>query len=153
MGAKGAKERASALKRAACRANARKPRGRWANTPEREVLEAAKSELRAALPDAAARLVDILRDPDTSPELFLQALRFAADRAGLPALSQLSAPAADYCGVKCLSKPLTQEYTRFASGEVEMAKGQRNGASAAGSGIPGAGASARRRKSHNITRE
>lgn len=92
MGAKGTKERASAVKRATCRENARKPRGRWAGTPEREVLEAAKAELRAALPDAAARLVDILRDPDTSPELFLQALRFAADRAGMPALSQLSAP-------------------------------------------------------------
>jgi hypothetical protein len=92
MGATGVKERPSERKRAASRANARRPRGRWANTPEREVLEAAKAELRAALPNAAGRLVDILRDPKTPPELFLQAFRFAADRAGLPALSQLGVP-------------------------------------------------------------
>jgi hypothetical protein len=102
MRTKGVKERPSERKRAASRANARKPRGRWAGTPEREVLEAAKAELRAALPDAAGRLVDILRDPSTPPELFLQAFRFAADRAGLPALSQLSGPPTDYCGVKLI---------------------------------------------------
>jgi len=44
------------------------------------------------------------------------------------------------------------EYTRSAPTEAEVAEGQRNGASAAGSGIPNAAAAARRRRSHSIMR-
>ena len=87
MGAKGKTERPSERKAEANRQNARKPRGRWANTPEREALDAAKAALRASLPGGAERLAEMIENPDTPPELFLQAYKLAADKAGLPSLS------------------------------------------------------------------
>jgi hypothetical protein len=88
MGAKGRQERRSERKATAARANARRPRGRWANTAERERLEEAKATLRDGLPDGARLVVALLRDPASPPELRLQAFRIAADRAGLPTLAQ-----------------------------------------------------------------
>jgi hypothetical protein len=88
MGALGQREKRSERKVEACRRNARRPRGRWANTPEREQLEAAKSLLRECLPDGAERLAALIENPDTPAELFLQAFRLAADRGGLPVLAQ-----------------------------------------------------------------
>ena len=91
MGAKGTKERPSKRKAEACRANAARPRGRWAGTAEREVLEAAKAIIRECLPEGMERLAAIVRDPDTPPELLLAVLRFFADRGGLPVQSQVDA--------------------------------------------------------------
>jgi len=88
MGAKGRRERKSERKVAAVRENARRPRGRWANTPEREQLEAAKARLRECLPDGAERLAEMIENRDTPAELFLQAFRLVADRGGLPVLAQ-----------------------------------------------------------------
>jgi hypothetical protein len=88
MGAKGQQERKSKRKAAAVRENARRPRGRWANTEERAQLEAAKALLRDCLPDGARRLAALLRNPGTPADVFLQAFRLAADRAGLPVLQQ-----------------------------------------------------------------
>jgi len=81
-------EQPSERKRAANRENARRPRGRWAGTPEREALDEAKRLLRQAIPDGARFLVELLRDPETPPELRLQAFKIAADRAGLPVLTE-----------------------------------------------------------------
>lgn len=78
----------SERKRAANRANAQKPRSKWAGTPERAALDEAKRTLREALPGAAVRLRKIIDDPATPPELFLQAMKLAADRAGLPVQTQ-----------------------------------------------------------------
>lgn len=81
-------ERPSERKREANRANARRPRGRWAGTPERDAIEEAKRLLREAIPEGAKRLAALIRDPATSAELFLQAFKLAGDRAGLPPLTQ-----------------------------------------------------------------
>jgi hypothetical protein len=88
MGARGQREKRSERKAAAVRENARRPRGRWANTPEREQLEAAKALLRECLPEGAERLAELIENTDTPAELFLQAFRLAADRGGLPVLAQ-----------------------------------------------------------------
>lgn len=72
------------------RAKARKPRGKWAGTHEREWLEQAKSDLRKAMPDAARRLVAILASEDTPDEIFMQAFKLAADRAGLVATTDIT---------------------------------------------------------------
>ena len=88
MGAKGKPERKSECKASAVRGNARRPRGRWANTEERAQLEEAKALLRACLPAGARRLAALLRDPATPADVFLQGFRLAADRAGLPVLQQ-----------------------------------------------------------------
>jgi len=87
MGAKGRRERRSERKAVAVRENARRPRGRWANTPEREQLEAAKAELRAGLP-AGARRIRLLLETSGNPMTFLKAFEIAASRAGLPTLQQ-----------------------------------------------------------------
>jgi hypothetical protein len=88
MGARGQREKRSERKAAAVRENARCPRGRWANTPEREQLEAAKAKLRECLPAGAERLAGLIENRDTPAELFLQAFRLVADRGGLPVLVQ-----------------------------------------------------------------
>lgn len=94
MGARGRREKKSAKKTAAARANARRPRGRWANTAEREQLERAKAELRTAITGGGAdRLAAIILDRETPAELFLAAFKIAADRAGLPAQAQVQAGA------------------------------------------------------------
>jgi hypothetical protein len=90
-------ERQSERKRVANQANARRPRGRWAGKPERAALEEGKRLLREAIPEGARRLAALICDSATPPELFLQAFKLAADRAGLPPLTQnevrtLSAP-------------------------------------------------------------
>jgi hypothetical protein len=81
-------ERVSERKRAANRANASKPRGRWAGTPERAGLEEGKRLLREAIPEGAAHIADLIRNPETPAELRLQAFKLAADRAGLPVLTE-----------------------------------------------------------------
>lgn len=88
MGILGRKERPSERKRTANRLNATRPRGRWAGTPERESLEACKQVLREALPEGALRMAAIITDPKTPPELLLHAFRIAADRVGMPVLTQ-----------------------------------------------------------------
>ena len=105
----------------AARANARRPRGRWAGTPEREQLERAKAELRAAITGGGAdRLVAIIHDPTTPAELFLSAFRLAADRVGLPAMSQQD--------VKIGGPERHQEVVRLPWPELEPAKERPKGA-------------------------
>jgi hypothetical protein len=87
MGAKGRQERKSERKATVARENARRPRGRWANTQEREQLEEAKAELRAGLP-AGARRIRLLLETGGDPGTFLKAFEIAASPAGLPALAQ-----------------------------------------------------------------
>ena len=70
------------------KARSRKPRGRWANTAERAALEEAKRLLREGLPEGARRILEIIRDPSTPADVMLQAFKIAADRAGLPVLTQ-----------------------------------------------------------------
>jgi hypothetical protein len=71
------------------RRNARKPRGSWAGTPEREQLDEAKRILRLGLAAGAQRIADMLTGGSPVPdEIFLSAYRIAADRAGLPVLQQ-----------------------------------------------------------------
>ncbi|OGF09204.1 MAG: hypothetical protein A2W00_12460 [Candidatus Eisenbacteria bacterium RBG_16_71_46] len=81
-------EQPSERKRAANRENARRPRGRWAGTPERAALDEAKRLLREAIPDGARFLAEMLGDPKAPSELRLQAFKIAADRAGLPVLTE-----------------------------------------------------------------
>lgn len=118
-------EKPSERKRRANQANARKPRGRWAGTPERELLEEAKRRLREAIPDGAERLGAMIRDPTTPAELFLAAFKVAADRAGLPAQAQVQAgvnvgrallKAPDWLGWPGMEPELGQEPTPLAGG-------------------------------------
>src|SRR5262245_10294737 len=74
--------------RAKNRAAARKPRGRWAGTKEREGIENAKAILRGCLEPGAEFVKKIIEDENSPPELRMQALKFAAERAGLPAMTQ-----------------------------------------------------------------
>lgn len=87
---KGGRAKSEARTRAA-RENASRPRGRWANTPERANLERLKEELRNGLPETVSWLVKILKgDPDTpfDPDRF-EVFRDAASRVGMP-ISQKS---------------------------------------------------------------
>jgi hypothetical protein len=62
-------------------------------------------------------------------------------------------PLADSLTERVRGKRITPwEHTRSRAADPQVAERQRNGASAAGSGIPNADASARRLISHNITR-
>lgn len=74
--------------REANRQRSRKPRGKWAGTKEREQIEKAKALLREGLPDGARFVLDLIRDENEPKELRLAALKFAAERAGLPVQSQ-----------------------------------------------------------------
>lgn len=93
-GLKGGRVRSKTKARAA-RANARRPRGRWAGTPERDSIDQAKAMLRAAIPIGAARIARLIADPSIDPELLERLMRFASDRAGMPTLQQTEIKGAD----------------------------------------------------------
>lgn len=61
---------------------------------EREQLTEAKRLLREALPVAAERLARILKSPRTKPEVLERVFRLAADRCGLPPMTQIEATVA-----------------------------------------------------------
>lgn len=86
----------SEAKTRAVRENASRPRGRWANTPERANLERLKDELRAGLPSAVSWLVKILEgDPNTKFDSDrFEVFRDAASRVGMP-VSQKSEVSGD----------------------------------------------------------
>jgi hypothetical protein len=52
------------------------------------VLDEAKRLLREAIPAGAANLARLIRSPDTPPEILIQAFKLAADRVGLPVVTQ-----------------------------------------------------------------
>lgn len=74
-------------KTAAVRENAKKPRGRWANTEERELIEKGKALGRAAVPELVNILLSIARNKKNSPEARTGAATKVLDRCGLPPVS------------------------------------------------------------------
>lgn len=77
----------SPKKTAAVRENARKPRGKWAGTAEREALEKAKTKGRMAAPDLIEMMLERAMDPDEETANRISAAKTVMDRCGLPVVS------------------------------------------------------------------
>lgn len=73
--------------------NATKPRGRWANTDERDALDKAKSAGRYAAPELIRRAIRIALGKETGadyPEQ-IRAMQVVLDRCGMPPKSEIDA--------------------------------------------------------------
>ena len=73
--------------------NAKKARGRWANTDEREALDQAKSEGRYAAPELIRRAIRIGLGTEQGAEYAeqLRAMQLVLDRCGMPPKSEIDA--------------------------------------------------------------